>query len=202
MGEMRTGFLLFTLLLTMYCSAARAQQNTDMYFGFGATGSQSHLIDGTNIRVTASPVFVSQLDFGYQLVRLSSTSLWLDISLPNGFPSNLRANVPATGFDAWIVGALGARWMVPVYGPFSVYAVAGGGGGQFQSLAVTESPSPSVSTYATLHGFFQFGAGVDFRVSRWLSLRGEVRDLVTGDHLSGAAGRQLVVPTFGIAFHF
>jgi hypothetical protein len=64
-----------------------------------------------------------------------------------------------------------------------------------------ENPSPSVSTYSTLHGSFEFGGGVDFRLSRWFSLRAEVRDLVTGNHLSGAAGRQLVVPTVGVALH-
>lgn len=198
---MRTAFLLLTLLSTMCCSAAWAQQNFDSYAIFGDAGSRSFLIHGTDIRVAGSPVYTSEIGFGYQLIRLSATSLWLDVSMPTGFPNYLTASVPASGSNNWAAGAIGMRWMVPVYGRLSVYAVSAGGAGEFHALAVTEGFSPSVATYDTWHGLFDFGGGADFRLLRWFSLRAEVRDLVTGNQLGGAAGRQHVLPSFGIAFH-
>ena len=66
----------------------------------------------------------------------------------------------------------------------------------------TGGDNPSVSTNNTAHGVFAFGGGADVRLSPHFSLRVEVRDLVTGKDLSGAAGRHHVLPLFGVAFHF
>jgi hypothetical protein len=194
---MRTSFL----VLCLCCGAARAQQNMDGYAMFGDAGSRSHLIAGTNITMAGSPVSTSQLGFGYQVARVSSTSLWLDVSEIDGFPNNVHDSVPGTGTNNWKAGTVGVRLMVPVYKRLSLYAVSGAGGGVFHALAVHGGSSPSVSTYDTVHGVFAVGGGADLRLLRWFSLRAEVRDLVTGDQLGGAAGRQHVLPTFGMAFH-
>jgi hypothetical protein len=178
-----------------------AQQNSDTYVTYGSPSGRAHLIDGTNITVAGSSAFSTVLGFGYQVARVSSTSLWLDVSEMNGFPNSVQASVPGTGHTNWTAGVVGVRLMAPVYKRLSLYAVSGAGGGVFHALAVSGGPSPSVSTHDTAHGVFAFGGGADFRLLRWFSLRVEVRDLVTGDQLSGAAGRQHVLPTFGVAFH-
>jgi len=77
--------------------------------------------------------------------------------------------------------------------------VAGGGVGVFRT------PSPGafgVSSRGTTHGVFQFGGGADLRLTRLLSLRAEVRDVVTGRQFGGVAGRHHPVPLFGVAMHF
>ncbi len=53
----------------------------------------------------------------------------------------------------------------------------------------------------TAHGVFGFGGGADVRLTRWFSLRMEVRDFVTGKGLGGAGGRHHVLPAIGVAFH-
>ena len=68
--------------------------------------------------------------------------------------------------------------------------------GQIASLLCRASP------YQTTHGVFQFGGGVDLRLTERISIRGEVRDFVTGSGLSGSNGPHHLVPLMGLAMHF
>ena len=92
--------------------------------------------------------------------------------------------------------------MVPVQQRLSFFAVTGGGAGTFHAQTVSETDSLKIASRSLIHGVFMFGGGTDLRLSRWVSLRGEIRDLVTGRELSGATGRHHVLPLFGVAFHF
>ena len=53
-----------------------------------------------------------------------------------------------------------------------------------------------------LHPAFAFGGGVDFRMTRLISLRGEVRDYVTASRLGGVSGNNHVFALMGMGFHF
>jgi hypothetical protein len=128
--------------------------------------------------------------------------LLLDLSFDFEFPGGLKANVPIakSSSTSWDAVTLGLRFMVPVNSRLSFYAVSGGGVGGFSYPVVTGGDNPSVSTNNTAHGVFAFGGGADVRLSPHFSLRVEVRDLVTGKDLSGAAGRHHVLPLFGVRF--
>lgn len=191
---------LVLLVVAVICTRAGAQQNADLSLVFGDGGSRAYRV-GTDITAAGSHVSSSTVGFGYQLARVSSSSIWLDLAQIFGRPGDLQASLPGSGKSTWEAYVAGVRLMVPVYKRLSPYAVTGVGGGLFHAVAVHDGSSPTVSTYRTFHGAFDFGGGVDFRLLRWFSLRAEVRDLVTGDQLGGAAGRQHVLPAFGIAFH-
>jgi len=47
-----------------------------------------------------------------------------------------------------------------------------------------------------------FGGGVDFRLTRLLSLRFDLSDFVTRAGAAGVAGRNQPMFGFGVAFHF
>ena len=201
---MRKSFLMRFLAVALLSGSAWAQriQNFDIFIAGGPAWSKSHAIGGTNVTLADSCGFGSETAYGYQVARASAASLWIEYGMV--FPNpGLKANVPVssssrTGFAA----TLGLRFMVPVNSRLSFYAVSGGGGGSFWVAEVTGGANPSVYTYSTSHGLFVFGGGADLRLSRWFSLRAEVRDLVTGKELSGAPGRHHVLPLFGVAGHF
>ena len=193
--------LLVIAVAGLSCLPAWPQQNIDIYVGFGNLHSRTYQVNGTNITAYGSSVFGNETAWGYQMARLSSTSLWLDIDQLFGSPGNLQANVSGTGRSTWQAFTAGVRLMAPIGKRLSPYAVTGVGGGLFHAVAVHPDAATVVSTYRTYHGVFDFGGGVDFRLLRWFSLRGEVKDLVTGDQLSGAAGRHHLMPLAGIAFH-
>ncbi|HTS25429.1 MAG TPA: hypothetical protein VMH81_06125 [Bryobacteraceae bacterium] len=190
------------LLAALSLMPARAQQNADMYTMFGNPGRGAYEVSGTEVTAGGSQEFSSVLGFGYQLARVSPGTLWLDLSQWFGAPDDLQASLPGTGRTTWQAYTASGRLMVPLYRRLSGYAVTGVGGGLFHGIAVHGGSSPTVSTYRTYHGVFDFGGGLDFRLLRWFSVRAEVRDLVTGEQLSGVAGRQHVLPMFGMGFHF
>jgi len=191
----------FTMLLvaTLGCGAVRAQQNADLYESFGNIGSRAYLVNGTGIQAAGSDVSSNTFGVGYQIKRLPPAALWLDVSDTSGWPEDLRASVPAIGKTSWLAGVAGPRLVMPLHRRLSAFAVAGAGCGLFHAIATQQGPT--LSTYRTFHGVFEFGGGIDFRLLRWFSLRADFRDLVTGRQLSGAAGRHHTVPDFGFAFH-
>jgi hypothetical protein len=55
----------------------------------------------------------------------------------------------------------------------------------------------------TVAGAVDFGAGVDLRLTRLMSLRGEARDfVVTGAHLGGETGHHHPIYGLGFGFHW
>ena len=55
----------------------------------------------------------------------------------------------------------------------------------------------------TVAGAIDFGGGLDFRLTRLMSLRAEARDfVVSGKHLGGQDGYNHPIFGFGVGFHF
>jgi opacity protein-like surface antigen len=63
---------------------------------------------------------------------------------------------------------------------FSPYLVSGVGFGRFSSSDTNINGSPNTGDRANTSFVFNFGGGVDFNVLGPISLRGEVRDFMTG----------------------
>jgi hypothetical protein len=170
----------------------------------GPAWNRSNVIPGTNVTLAGSTGHSIEYDYGYQVARMSAASLMLDVWGGFVFLGAWKASVPVSGGNSssWGTFALGLRFMVPVSARLSFYAVADGGFAAFSVPYETQGPNPTVtSTGDTGHGAFVFGGGADLRLSRWFSLRAEVRDLVTGRELSGA-GQNHLLPAFGVAVHF
>jgi len=192
------------LIVALWAGAAWAQgiQNRDVSISSGPSWNQPQRISGTNVTLAGSNGWNSQVNFGYQVARAGAVSVMVDVSFLFSFPGGLFANVPAMGRSDFGPVTAGLRFMVPVHPRLSFYAVSGGGYVLARSPVVTAGASPTVSTHDTDHGVFSFGGGADVRLSRWFSLRAEVRDFVTGKDLAGVTGRHHVAPLFGVALHF
>ncbi|MGB9457871.1 MAG: hypothetical protein WCB12_17615 [Bryobacteraceae bacterium] len=203
---MRKSFVMQFLIVALGSSAAWAQgiQNFDISILGGPAWNKSYVIPGTTVTLAGSTGHSIEYDYGYQVRRVSAASLMLDVWGGFVFPGAWTANVPVSGGNSssWAAFTLGLRFLVPVSARVSFYAVADGGFAAFSVPYETQGPNPTVtSTGDTGHGAFVFGGGADLRLSRWFSLRAEVRDLVTGRELSGA-GRNHPLPAFGVAVHF
>ena len=62
----------------------------------------------------------------------------------------------------------------------SPYAVVGGGYGDYEQSTTRLDGQPNPASRQLARGVFDFGAGVDVRVWRWIALRGDVRDFYSG----------------------
>jgi hypothetical protein len=59
-----------------------------------------------------------------------------------------------------------------------------------------------VSSGRSVSPAFGFGGGLDFRLTRLVSLRFDIRDFVTRARLGGSNGHHHGIFGFGVAFHF
>jgi len=200
---MRKTHLLPFLCLILLPSGARAQgvQNSDIFWLFGATSAAAQNVGSVAIQSGGSSIALAY-GYGYQIVRQSAASLWVEFAPAFGGSNAIAASIPGVVDLSWSVFPLGVRFMIPLASRVSVYAAVGGGIGDFHLPRVVPGTNPSIGSTATWHGVFDFGGGVDLRLNRRFSLRAEIRDYVTGAGLSGVAGRNRLLPSGGVALHF
>jgi len=180
------------LSLIVVVSPAFAQgflQNTDVSAMFGPATEP-------NVVISPPPgpgygALVNQLSFGYQFLTLPNGSLLLEI--PQTYVLQFAGNITFV--------TPGVRFKLPTATRFSPYAALGGGFGHFQTVASKVNGVLTTTSANTYRPALDFGGGVDFRVARWFSLRGEIRDFVTPHDLGGAAGHNHPVFLLGFAFH-
>ena len=199
----RKSHLLLLLGLILLPQAARAQfvQNMDIYFLFGGAPAHSQTVAGL-AALPGATLLTNATGYGYQIVRKSAASLWVEFSPLFSSGRIAASGTPGSANLDWNTFTLGVRFMVPVQSRISLYGATGGGAGWFHELYIAGGSNPFLASTSTAHGVFDFGGGVDVRVIRMFSVRGEVRDFVTGTNLSGTAGRHHVVIMGGIAMHF
>jgi hypothetical protein len=196
---MRHRLFLFAALLP---GAAWAQgfQNREIVIEAGPAWVPSGTLAGTNVRLAGSVGTGIHTNYGYQVARASAARLMLDVSFLFAEPGLVsQSGHPEAVITSYNAVTAGLRLMVPVESRVTFFPVAGGGFGWFNPPF---QGSTFVVTRGTVHGVFEFGGGADFRISRHVSLRAEVRNTVTGRQLSGASGRNHVLPLFGVAAHF
>ena len=201
---MTNSSLLPVVTLILLCGTGWAQrvQNMDIYFLAGPTPSSSMAIPGSNATVNKSTRFGDSTGYGYQVGRTSVASIWIDFAPTFVLHGITGASIPGSVDNDFISYVVALRFMLPIQSRISVFGALGGGGGSFAYPAMSVGPTSSVTSNNTTHGVFQVGGGLDLRLTERISIRGEVRDIVTGSGLSGSTGPHHVVPLIGVAFHF
>jgi opacity protein-like surface antigen len=198
--------LLRLLVPALLAGSACAQgfiQNRDISVLGGVSWYKSQSIPGSSVTFDGSTGYAMQVSYGYQVARGSAGSLWVEFyPMTFPFPGKRPAGIPGkVDFSSFIVTP-GVRYMVPVQSRLSLYGVAGGGYGAFEYPVVADGDTLHVKMNSTWHGVFDFGGGIDVRLSQSWSLRTECRDFVTGRALNGIPGRHHPTPLLGIAVHF
>jgi opacity protein-like surface antigen len=117
--------------------------------------------------------------------------------------SSANAGVPRTYATLYL--APGVRLKFRPASRFSPWAAFGGGYAQYEQ-AQTLTDGRSFSDRRVHRGVFDFGIGTDYRVWRFVSVRGEIRDYVSGNpalnvQLDGSLQHN-VIPKGGIVFGF
>ena len=196
------------LLPILACGTALAQrsQNSEFSFLAGVSGPSSHTVIGPSVIITGSVGASIQLAYSYQ--ALSCAAGYLYVEVPATFTFRAHGTVIGNGVVSSADNNMslltpGVRFKLPIQSRLSVYGVAGGGIGSVGRDETNISKSGIfIGTVRTEHGVFDVGGGLDFRLTRLLSLRGEGRDFITGKNLGGESGRNHPVYEFGLAFHF
>jgi hypothetical protein len=196
------------LLMIFSCSLAVAEksQNSEFSVLAGATSPTAHVIVGPNAIVTGQTGGAVQLAYSYQALSCAAGYLYVEIpvtftiAVHGAFVGN---GVVSSSSNDMSLLTPGVRFKLPIQARLSAYGVAGGGVGWFhKNESRVDKSGVFVGSSLTVHGVFDVGGGLDFRLTRLLSLRGEVRDFISGKNLGGASGRNHPVYELGLAFHF
>lgn len=196
----------YLLLVPMFfASGAWAQrvQNMDIFFLAGPSFTKTQTILGTNISVYGSTGYSQSVGYGYQVMRKSAVSLWLEL-LPSVFasPSAETGSIPGSITLTSTMFVPSARVMFPVQQRISLFGALGAGYGFFNNPNLTSDNPPDLKTSDVGHLVVGAGGGADIRLTRMFSFRVDVRDYITGRGVSGVPGRNHVLPMMGFAFHF
>lgn len=195
------------IFLLLGCAGwAQGLQNMEILWMVGGAGGSSAVVTGTNATISGSAGFATQISYGYQVASTKAGNLWIEVPMTfiwRGTGTISGSTVATIDRDSWMMTP-GLRLKSPTYGRVSFYGALGGGFGSFSIFDSVVSGANGTSTgNSTLHfsPVFDYAGGIDVRLSRSLSLRGEGRDFVSAPNLSGDSGHNHFVALVGLVFH-
>jgi hypothetical protein len=196
---MRTAPLLKLLPISLLLAGpttAQGVQNMDISFLLGPVPSSTQTVSGESIKAGAGISFM--LTYGYQLHSSRVMDLYLDVPVAwkfNGNATVSSGSVLALSNNRFYCTP-GLRLKFNVHERIAPFLVVGLGYGTQQDY-VAQVGNDAVAVIADRTGHFvgEGGAGADIRLTKLLSLRGELRMFGTAHHASGIYG-------VGLAFHF
>jgi hypothetical protein len=193
---------LFLLFLT---AGAVLAQNTDLGLLLGVSGPTSRVDVGTGVKISNSVGGSGQVNFAFQVSDTKAGRLYVE--LPVLFGGYSRSSILGGNLSSSVGGSVyftpGVRWNIFPHSRVSLYAALGGGPAAFQEDSAHLGRNlVSTTTSWTVRPAVAFGGGLDFRLTRLLSLRMEARDFVSGKGLGGVEGRNHVIYGFGLGFHW
>ena len=196
------------MFLLLACAGwGQGVQNMEIIWMVGGIHSSGTIIEGTDALLTGTTGFVTQFNYGYQIKSTKAGNLWLETPMTftwQGIGTISGSTVASIDRDVWYFTP-GVRLKTPTFGRISFYGLAGGGYGWFSKVdSIVSGSNGTVMVDSRLQAspVFDFAGGIDLRLSRLVSLRGEGRDFFSAPNLGGVAGHNHPVFLAGLAFHF
>jgi opacity protein-like surface antigen len=191
----------FLLLLAAGVACA---QNSDLGLLIGISGPTHQVVSGTSARISSSVGASGQINYAAQLKENSTGRLYLELPLLIGARTASTVSTFVSGSTVTgIYFTPGVRFNFTLHPRTSFYAAIGGGLAAFDQnfSLVGKGVVTSGSEWKTSPAL-AFGGGLDFRLTRLISLRGEVRNFVSEKGIGLTDGRNHTVFGFGMGFHW
>jgi opacity protein-like surface antigen len=160
---------------------------------------------GAGTRISGSVGAHGQINYAGQLHEYSTGRLYFELPLLfGGHASGTVTNAVAGESGGMVFFTPGVRFNVAPHSRISFYGAVGLGPVAFdESKTLVGNGLINTSIRWTIAGALDFGGGLDFRLTRLISLRAEARDfVVSGRHLGGQDGYNHPIFGFGVGFHW
>jgi hypothetical protein len=180
MSAIRFCSIIFLLLGLCLCAHPVLAQNQEVTLSLGGVFSQSRSFQATGTAQISSD-FDLEANYGYRFLYTNIAALYGEIefvALPNRSVTAATAIVPKNYASLYV--APGLRLKFAPGARLSPWVAAGGGYALYQQSAQFSNGQNTTNKFLN-RGVFDFGGGVDYTLFRFLGLRGEVRDLVSGN---------------------
>ena len=194
-------------LLLLMTAAAASAQNSDLGLLVGISGPTSQTIVGSQVRISGGVGGSGQINYAMQLKEGSAGRLYLELPLLIGARTSGSTITPGSvvtgSVQAGIYFTPGVRFNVTVHSRVAFYAMAGAGLASFdENQTIINKGTVAINHGWTTSFAGAFGGGLDFRLTRLISLRAELRDFVSRKGIGLADGRNHPVFGFGMGFHW
>jgi Outer membrane protein beta-barrel domain len=197
---MRTGLLLIFLAILMGVPALAQNSDLGVLLGVAPLRSQSTI---STAGISSSDDATVQIDYSIQFLETSVGAFYIELPLAAVFHESNRIGPNIVSSDRDIIFFTpGVRWKLWMHSRISLYAALGGGLASFGMSTSTVGPSITEFSTRTTKPALDFGGGIDFRLTRLLSIRCEGRDYVTAANAGGFSGRNHAALDVGVGFHF
>jgi len=172
-----SNFLFLGLCVWVHPVLAQKQEVT---LSLGGVFSQSRSVQATGT-VQISSDFDLEANYGYRFLHANIAALYGElefVALPNRSVTSATAIVPKNYASLYV--APGLRLKFAPAARISPWVAIGGGYALYQQSAQFSNGQNTTNKFLN-RGVFDFGGGVDYTLFRFLGLRAEVRDLVSGN---------------------
>ena len=173
---MKTKFTL--LLLTVFGAVCFAQEDTaptnELAFGLGGIPALSR---SNTPSVDGGSGVAFQVNYGRRFLSDTKVALYGEINFVASPLRDVSSSVTTATQDfASLYLTPGIRVKFKPASRVSPHAVVGGGYADYEQSTTRIDGQPNSVSRELARGVFDFGAGVDVRVWRFVALRGEARD--------------------------
>lgn len=190
---------------------ARAQsqehgRNQELTFSLGGIPGQTRSFQGSagTAQISADRSF--GVNYGYRFLGVKAAALYGEIefvAIPNRGLTAASATVPQNYASLYLTPGLRLKFFPG--SRLSPWGAIGGGYALYQESAQLSNGQNTTNKFLN-RGVFDYGGGLDYRLFRFISLRGEVRDFFSGNPNLNAALRSStqhnVVASGGIILRF
>ena len=203
---MKVKFVTAIVLALCAASTAAAQKN-EIGLLIGGISPLDRDAKAPNLGKVAIGVGLAyQVNFAHRLVNAKLAALYFEIPI-TGSPSTdvNSSNVlsPRSYSSLFITPGLKLK-VLPVAG-VSPYLAAGIGFARLAGGSARQDGQPNTGDRGTVTGVFDIGAGLDLKVAPFVSLRGEIRDFISGSpefNLSVSGKQHTVMFAGGVVLRF
>jgi opacity protein-like surface antigen len=201
---MKTIFTLFLLPAALCLAQEDTVHKNELAFGLGGIPTLSRS-DLPSLDAGSGVAF--QVNYGRRFLGGDKWALYGEINFLASPLREVSSSVTTATHDfASLYLTPGIRVKFRPSSRISPYAVVGGGYADYEQSFTRIDGRPNQASRQLARGVFDFGAGVDVRVWRFVALRGEARDFYTGapdyNIASIPGGQHNVVATGGFVLRW
>ena len=179
----RTSLILWAgllLLVTTIIAGPARGQNQDLTFSLGGIPGQTRTFQGSGTaQISADRSF--GINYGHRFLDAKIAALYGEIefvAIPNRSVTSATAIVPQSYASLYLAPGLRLKFFPS--SRLSPWGAVGGGYALYEQSAKLSNGQNDTDKFLN-RGVFDYGGGLDFRLFRFIGLRAEVRDFLSGN---------------------
>ena len=194
------------LLVTALVAAPARAQNQELTFSLGGIPGQTRSSQSSagTAQISADRSF--GINYGHRFLDAKIAALYGEVefvAIPNRGVTSATATVPQNYASLYLAPGLRLKFLPS--SRLSPWAAIGGGYALYQQSAKFSNGQNDTNKFLN-RGVFDYGGGLDFRLFRFIGLRAEVRDFLSGNPdlnvKLNSSTQHNVVPSGGLILRF